>query len=172
MCDFHTRTSSGLQPHHSLHDTTLCPSWHSVQSPSCSQFSSQYLIKQNPDSSSFYSSSHILFILCTTLFKAFPFITDLRALHSWGDWIFAHDSRRIYSLFLTYNCNEFCIFNDCSSSLLITSLSPFTGLLKWSLVSDTAIDGNPNHLQIKPTNYQTTHFLKSQDSYEGVPVSP
>lgn len=54
----------------SMCSTTLCPSWHSVQSPSCSQFSSQYLINQKPDSSSFYSSSHILFILCTTLFKA------------------------------------------------------------------------------------------------------
>ena len=81
-------------------DTTRCPSWHSVQSLSCSQFSSQYLIEQKPDSYSFNSSSHILFILCTTLFKAFPFITDLCVLHSWGEWIFAYDSRRIYNLFL------------------------------------------------------------------------
>ena len=160
MCAFHTRTSFTVYGLNRVYcDTTMCPSWHSVQSPSCSEFSSQYLIKQKPRSSSFYSLSHVLFILRTTLFKAFTFITNKCVLHSWGAWIFAHESRRIYSLFLTYSYNEFCRFNDCSSSLLITSLSPFIGLLKWSLVSDTATDDNPDHLHNKTNKWSDNTFL-------------
>jgi hypothetical protein len=58
---FHTRTSS-VSSLNSLHDSTLCPSWHSIQSPSYSNFSSQYLITQKPHSFSSLSQVCVHFI--------------------------------------------------------------------------------------------------------------